>query len=45
MPPAVGAEYFIGRKLTSDFPSTVARVKEALAREGFGVLTRVIHSL
>jgi len=37
----MGAEYVIERKLSSDFPTTVARVKEALAREGFGVLTEI----
>jgi len=37
----VGGEYFIERRLSSDFQTTVVRVKEALAREGFGVLTEI----
>ena len=37
----MGADYVIERKLSSDYQTTVARVKEALAREGFGVLTEI----
>jgi len=37
----MGGEYFIEKRLSGDFPTTVARVKEALAREGFGILTEI----
>jgi uncharacterized protein (DUF302 family) len=33
--------YVIERTLKADFDSTVERVKQALAREGFGVLTEI----
>ena len=33
--------YNISRKSTGDFDATVARVKEALKSEGFGVLTEI----
>ncbi len=37
----MAAEYVIERKLSTDYKTTVERVKEALAREGFGVLTEI----
>lgn len=33
--------YYIARSLRGDFDETVAKVVEALAREGFGVLTQI----
>ena len=35
------ADYVIERRVLGDVPETVARVKEALAKEGFGVLTEI----
>jgi len=35
------AEYVIERRVDADVPETIARVKEALAAEGFGVLTEI----
>jgi uncharacterized protein (DUF302 family) len=35
------APYVIERVIAADYATTVARVKEALAREGFGVLSEI----
>ena len=37
-------KYYISKKVNSGFEETIAKVKEALANEGFGVLTEIhIH--
>ncbi len=36
-----GAPYVIERVIAADYATTVGRVKEALAREGFGVLSEI----
>ncbi len=42
MPPSTTlSEYAIERVISADFPTTVGRVRAALEREGFGVLTEI----
>jgi uncharacterized protein (DUF302 family) len=41
MTKTASAPYVIERTVPADFASTVERVKRALAREGFGVLTEI----
>jgi uncharacterized protein (DUF302 family) len=41
MPIAAGAKYVFGKTVALGFDETVTRITEALAKEGFGVLTEI----